>query len=112
MEPKVIQQTLQLSQLAGDVWGYDPEHHFCRQSGSANNWAFGYFKHGPACKEGVLDVVRKEVERADSLSGFALVHSLAGGTGSGFGTHTTEALRDQYGQTATMVNCVVWTLKQ
>jgi hypothetical protein len=89
-------------------WTYDTSRQFCQQSGSANNWAYGYGQHGPACHDGVMDVVRKEVECADSLGGFLLMHSLAGGTGSGFGTYVTEALRDTYGRGAHTTNCVVW----
>ena len=82
MEPKVIQSCLANS---GDAWRYDANRTFARQSGSANNWAYGYYLHGPATREAVMERVRKEVECADQLVGFLSLHSLAGGTGSGVG---------------------------
>jgi hypothetical protein len=31
----------------------------------------------------IADVIRREVERTDTLCGFQIIHNLAGGTGSG-----------------------------
>ena len=50
-------------------------------SGSANNWAFGYYRHGEALGEVALESVRREAEHCDRLSGFLFFQSLAGGTG-------------------------------
>ena len=66
---------------------------FTKQSGSANNWAFGYNKHGPAAREDLEDLVRREAEHCDHLSSFMLIHSAAGGTGSGVGTTLLRCLR-------------------
>jgi tubulin delta len=145
MEPKVIQSCLA---NAGDAWRYDATRTFARQSGSANNWAYGYYLHGPATREAVMERVRKEVECADQLVGFLSLHSLAGGTGSGVGSclvylylgfgyefrlalaalhmtacthsirtsrihveaagaHITEAVCDEFGSRAMLVNAVV-----
>lgn len=54
-----------------------------------------------------MDIVRREVEKADRLSGFLICSSLAGGTGSGVGAFCTERLRDEYAH-ACIVNPVVW----
>ena len=51
-------------------------------SGSANNWAFGYYRQGAALGEIALEMVRRETEHCDSLSGFLFFQSLSGGTGS------------------------------
>ena len=100
---------------------YDESRRFARQSGSANNWAFGcvdsqpskmielnvslpsYNEHAPSARDPICDIVRKEVELSfmlkmsfvlldacqmescDSFSGFNILLSLAGGTGSGVG---------------------------
>ncbi len=44
----------------------------------------------------IMDGVRKEAERCDSLQGFVLLHSLGGGTGSGLGSLLLRKLRDEY----------------
>ena len=38
----------------------------------------------------------EEVDGADSLEGFVLIHSIAGGTGSGLGSKLLESLCDKY----------------
>ncbi len=43
-----------------------------------------------------MNVIRKEVELCDYLQGFQLVHSLAGGTGSGFGALIINKLREEF----------------
>jgi tubulin delta len=78
------------------IWRYSSASAYTQQSGSANNWAYGYSTHAPNSVAAVSERVRKEVERCDSLGGFLLLLSLAGGTGSGVGAYVTEALRDEY----------------
>lgn len=39
---------------------------------------------------------RAEVELCDSLQGFQIVHSLGGGTGSGFGTLMMFKIKEDY----------------
>merc|ERR1711936_1222845 len=43
-----------------------------------------------------LEVVRREIETADSPQGFQIFHSLGGGTGSGMGTLLLLKIRDGY----------------
>jgi tubulin delta len=43
----------------------------------------------------------------DYFGGFKILQSLAGGTGSGLGTHLAERLRDDYPR-ANMINVAVW----
>jgi len=43
-----------------------------------------------------MDVVRKEAEACDSLSGFQVTHSLGGGTGSGMGTLLISKIREEF----------------
>jgi tubulin delta len=106
MEPKVVQQATQFAAHTG-LWRYDMSNTFTKQSGSANNWAFGYNTHATSVKEPVLDIIQAEAEKCDSLSGFLVVMSLAGGTGSGLGTFLTEELRDYYPHSF-IVNQPVW----
>lgn len=41
MEPKVIQATMHTAKKSG-TWCYDNKRFFSKQSGSANNWAYGF----------------------------------------------------------------------
>jgi hypothetical protein len=38
-----------------------------------------------------MEKIRYTVEQCDSLQGFMFLHSLGGGTGSGFGTFAVES---------------------
>lgn len=38
----------------------------------------------------------REAGYSDSLEGFVLCHSIAGGTGSGLGSYLLEALKDRF----------------
>lgn len=65
---------------------------FC--SGRANNWAFGYFGGGENVKssgsngdvEAIMETYRRMVESVYRYDGVLMIHSLAGGTGSGLGS--------------------------
>jgi tubulin delta len=96
MEPKVISQCVEGSRRRGEGWAYLPSQLVTEQSGSANNWALGYSSHGPASAAAVCERARREVERCDYFGGFSIIQSVAGGTGSGVGTHLTELLRDEF----------------
>ncbi|CAM9256785.1 unnamed protein product [Ectocarpus sp. 8 AP-2014] len=76
----------------GGGWRYDGGTQVCchAQGGAANNWAYGYHAHGATFTEACLEGVRRETERCDRLTGLCILHSLAGGTGSGLGTCLTE----------------------
>jgi len=78
--------------------------------GAGNNWASGYsqaeefqvhallqlyrdlFITVTQSQEDILDMVDREAEGSDSLEGFLLCHSVAGGTGSGMGSFILEVL--------------------
>ncbi|XP_040506431.1 tubulin delta chain isoform X4 [Gallus gallus] len=106
MEPKVISQTLSIAARSGH-WKYDDQSHFCQKQGSGNNWANGYSVHGPRNKEVIMNLVQKEVEKCDRLSGFFTIMSMAGGTGSGLGAFVTQCLRDAF-PTSFILNHVIW----
>ncbi|XP_004707058.1 tubulin delta chain [Echinops telfairi] len=106
MEPKVINQTLLKASQAGR-WKYSQHACFCQKQGSGNNWAYGYSVHGPRHEESIMNLIQKEVEKCDSLSGFSIIMSMAGGTGSGLGTFITQKLQDQFPKSLKM-NQVVW----
>lgn len=55
----------------------------------------------------VEELVRREVERCDRLSGLMAVMSVAGGTGSGVGTYLSQRLRDAYPRSF-ILNHLTW----
>ena len=76
---------------------YNPENFFIHKdgSGAANNWGFGYAT-GDSVQEEIFDIIDREVDGSDSLEGFMLLHSIAGGTGSGLGSYLLERMNDRY----------------
>jgi len=75
---------------------FRPDNFVFGQSGAGNNWAKGHYTEGAELIDAVLDVCRKEAEGCDCLQGFALTHSLGGGTGSGMGTLLISKIREEY----------------
>lgn len=106
MEPKVIAQTCANAQKSGK-WLYPEKQQFCQQKGSGNNWAHGYCVHGPVAQEKVMELVQREAEKCDNVSGFLSLLSLAGGTGSGVGAFISKCVRDEFPH-AFILNQVVW----
>ncbi|XP_054649579.1 tubulin delta chain [Dunckerocampus dactyliophorus] len=106
MEPKVIKQNFSKTAKRGK-WKYDDASSFNQRQGCGNNWANGYCVQGPRHREVVENLMRREVERCDRLSGFMPVMSVAGGTGSGVGTYVTQCLRDMYPKSF-IVNHLTW----
>lgn len=66
------------------------------QSGAGNNWAKGHYTEGAELIDNVMDIIRKEAEKADCLQGFQLTHSLGGGTGAGMGTLLVSKIKEEY----------------
>jgi len=76
---------------------YNPENVYTAKDGggAGNNWASGY-SQGENLHEEVFDIIDREADGSDSLEGFVLTHSIAGGTGSGMGSYVLEKLADRY----------------
>jgi tubulin gamma len=76
---------------------FNPENLFIAPDGggAGNNWASG-FRQGEEHHEQVLDMIDREADGSDSLEGFVLTHSIAGGTGSGMGSYLLERLVDHF----------------
>lgn len=90
---------------------YNPENFYIAKhgSGAGNNWANGKdnylclllrkligYSEGEKCKEDILEMLDREADGSDSLEGFLMTHSTAGGTGSGLGSYLLECLNDRY----------------
>ncbi|GIL51556.1 hypothetical protein Vafri_7527 [Volvox africanus] len=107
MEPKVVAGARASAAASGSWWRYPSTGYLVMQSGSGNNWSQGFHGYGPRVHDAALELVRREVEAADCLTGFLLLQSMAGGTGAGLGTYVAQALKDEY-HAAFITNCCVW----
>lgn len=54
------------------------------------------YLQGERLAEDVFDIINREADGSDSLEGFVLCHSIAGGTGSGMGSFILERLNDRF----------------
>lgn len=63
--------------------------------GAANQWVEGYL-HAKKHMREIVDMIDRELDSCDNLEAFQLIHSVAGGTGSGFGSYMLEELSDRY----------------
>ena len=106
MESKVVQNSLVAAKKT-EIWSFDEKSVYSEKQGSGNNWANGYLNHAPACKDVVMKMVRRQVERCDHLDSFLVLMSVAGGTGSGVGARLTEYLLDAY-PNVSLLNPVIW----
>ncbi|KAI8992250.1 tubulin gamma chain [Pilobolus umbonatus] len=93
LEPRVI-NSIKESAFANL---YNPENIFTSKdgSGAGNIWPLGYSQGEKMCED-IMDMVDREADNSDSLEGFMLLHSIAGGTGSGLGSFLLETLNDRY----------------
>ncbi|KAJ1789103.1 gamma-tubulin [Coemansia sp. RSA 1938] len=93
LEPRVI------SNIMDSQYGnlYNPENIYLSNdgSGAGNNWASGYGQGERICED-IMEMLDREADNSDSLEGFNLLHSIAGGTGSGLGSFLLERLSDRY----------------
>lgn len=76
---------------------YNPENFYVGANGmgAANNWGDGY-QHGESVHEDIMEMIDREADGSDSLEGFMMLHSIAGGTGSGLGSFLLERLNDRF----------------
>lgn len=76
---------------------YNPENFYIHKSGTGagNNWGMGY-SMGETVHEEILEMIDREADGSDSLEGFMMLHSIAGGTGSGLGSYMLERLNDRF----------------
>ena len=93
LEPRVI-NAIQVSEYANL---YNPENVFVSKEGggAGNNWARGYAE-AERVQEEIFEMIDREADNSDSLEGFVLCHSIAGGTGSGMGSYFLENITDRY----------------
>ncbi|KAF1946020.1 tubulin-domain-containing protein [Clathrospora elynae] len=93
LEPRVL-NSIQASAYKNI---YNPENFYIHKdgTGAGNNWGMGY-SMGEQVHEDILDMIDREADGSDSLEGFMMLHSIAGGTGSGLGSYMLERLNDRF----------------
>ncbi|ORX75725.1 tubulin nucleotide-binding domain-like protein [Anaeromyces robustus] len=69
------------------------------KDGSGNNWAFGYYRIDRELINSVMDSFSNVIESIDLHKGLNIVHSIAGGTGSGLFSRIIEELKNRYPKT-------------
>jgi tubulin gamma len=76
---------------------FNPENIFIAKEGggAGNNWASGHRQAAAVCDD-LMDMINREADGSESLEGFVLTHSIAGGTGSGMGSFILETLNDHF----------------
>ena len=105
MESKVIDKCLKISEKNG--WNYIQDNIIHKQSGSGNNWANGFFYHGPSVEKAFVETISKFSEKFDTLDSCIIINSLAGGTGSGLGSYLTVLMKDYFPE-INLLNIAVW----
>ncbi|MDP2435088.1 MAG: tubulin beta chain [archaeon] len=103
LEPGVI-DSVKASPIGGL---FSPNNMVFGQNGAGNNWAKGHYTEGAELVDNVMEVLRREVEAADKLQGFQMLHSLGGGTGSGLGTLLVSKIKEEYPEKIMMAFSVV-----
>jgi tubulin gamma len=93
LEPRVL-DSITNSEFGG-LYSRENMFYTSNGTGAGNNWASGYIQ-AQNYKEDILDRIDHEAEASDSLSGFVLCHSIAGGTGSGMGSLLLEVLDEHF----------------
>ncbi|KAI5152527.1 tubulin gamma [Enteropsectra breve] len=88
LEPRALSQSLPI---------FSPDNVFTSNEGggAGNNWANGYFL-AKMNSERLGDMIQREVESCDNVEAMYLMHSIAGGTGSGFGSFLVQELKDRF----------------
>lgn len=93
LEPRVINAILSSPYRSL----YNPENFYVSSEGggAGNNWASGYHQ-ASSVHDTLMDMIDREADGSDSLEGFVLAHSIAGGTGSGMGSYLLEQVNDHF----------------
>ena len=105
MESKVIDKCIKISEKNG--WNYIQDNIIYKQSGSGNNWANGFFYHGPSVEKVFVETLSKFSEKFDTLDSCIIINSLAGGTGSGLGSYLAILMKDYFPE-INLLNIAVW----
>ncbi|KAM0751158.1 gamma tubulin [Meredithblackwellia eburnea MCA 4105] len=93
LEPRVVSKIV--TGPYGEIFNSENIYIDKEGGGAGNNFAAGHAA-GERIYDDVIEMVDREAEGSESLEGFMLLHSIAGGTGSGLGSYLLERLNDSY----------------
>lgn len=105
MESKVIEKCVIDAEKRG--FCYDTNLVVKKQGGSGNNWANGFFNHGPSVEEDFVEKFSKLMDFLFIVDSVIVVNSLAGGTGSGLGSYINILIKDNF-PSINLVNLNIW----
>lgn len=105
-EPKVINSCLALTNATSSPWQYDRLSVAYQHGGAGNNWSLGYSMLTGDFLDTAINAIRRQLEHCDAVPCLLFLHSLAGGTGSGLGTHLTEEAADHFPETNNVNICI------
>lgn len=94
-EPKVINDCIQRVKDK-KTWIFENKNIVYGHGGAGNNWALGYETCRGEFLDASIDSIRRELEICNRPPSLLITHSVAGGTGSGCGTHITESAADEF----------------
>ncbi|KAH8828812.1 tubulin beta chain [Flagelloscypha sp. PMI_526] len=75
---------------------FRPDNVVVGQGGGGNNWARGHYTDGAELANPIIDIVRREAEKSESLEGFQMTHCPGGATGGGLASLLLSRLREEY----------------
>lgn len=90
---------LKRNDYSTNIWKYNNCNFIYGQSGSGNNWSYGFNIHANNICEHFLNIINRELEKnetKESIDNILLFHSLAGGSGSGISSYLSYILKDEY----------------
>lgn len=90
---------------------FNPRNIHYSDTPAGNIWLRGY-RYGSQHESELLDLIDREVDKCDNLANFQLIHSVAGGTGSGVGSKLLELLSDRYGNKKVLTTFLVFPLNE
>eukprot|EP00027_Filamoeba_sp_ATCC50430_P011437 CAMPEP_0168551048 /NCGR_PEP_ID=MMETSP0413-20121227/5962_1 /TAXON_ID=136452 /ORGANISM="Filamoeba nolandi, Strain NC-AS-23-1" /LENGTH=455 /DNA_ID=CAMNT_0008581543 /DNA_START=61 /DNA_END=1425 /DNA_ORIENTATION=+ len=85
---------------------FSPDSLFAGKEDAASNFARGRYTVGRDVADSIMERLRKQADKCDSLQGFSLFHSVGGGTGSGLGTYLMERVCADYGKKTKLDFCI------
>merc|ERR1712223_1845382 len=94
LEPTVIDEI----RLGEQRQLFHPEQLVSSKEDAANNYARGHYTEGKSIMPQVKNQIRKIADICNSLQGFLVVHSMGGGSGSGFTSLLQEEITMEYGK--------------
>lgn len=75
---------------------FNPDFIYHDQSSAGNVFASGFYSAGSEIIEEVMEGIRKQAEKCDTMEAFQITHSIGGGTGSGLGSLIMQEVKAEY----------------